>query len=207
MFQSCSNLARYFLLFLVWTSVSADQAQDPIFESEQQGDPSICPAPDTVELAQNVKDGSKTYLDATVLIGADVLGRIAAAFDYDGDGYADDVKLFVGTTRLTEPAPVTLKQARVVETISGLVVESEDCSLALALSVSGDFKSPEIPNRWRNFSQVVIVDDGIMLARTDPQPVQKRHMSSFDHNSIYSWPLNFHRDMFGQRTSVGGGGP
>ena len=196
-------------LFLVSTVAAGGQGQDSLVAVGDQVPPVNCPVGEAAGAPPDINDFKQVHRGATVLIGADVLGRIAAAVDYDDDGIADDAMLFVATTRLTEPTPTVLQRAKVVVTRSGMMVEAADRSLALAVYLTDDEYQPlRIPRSWRNkYTQVVIEDDGIMFARTDPPPVQQQPLAAYDHNSIYSWPVSFHRDLLAPGTVGGGGCP
>jgi len=152
-----------------------------------------CPVPDsTSPLPQN----KEVHTRATVLIGADVLGRIAIAADYDRDGIVDEEMLFTTTTRLKGPQPVLLKNAEVITRTSSVVVVAGDRSLAVAVSVSGEpHVSPSIPRSWQRYSQVVIDQDGIALSRKVRPETQKQPLSAYDHYSLYTWYPGFEKDM------------
>lgn len=154
----------------------------------------------------DINDFKRVHKKATVLIGVDVLGRIAIAADYDNDNLADEVMLFAGLTRLTAPQPTIIERATVTVTRNGVMVEAADRSLALAAYLSDEAYTPmRVPKKkWnRRFDQVVVVDEGIMFNRVEPPPEQQRILSTYDHNSIYSWPVNFHRDVLGPGTAGG----
>lgn len=150
-----------------------------------------------------ISEERRVHRRATVLIGADVLGRIAVAADYDGDEYVDEEMLFTATTRLSEPTPVLLKNARLTWTVSSLVVEARDRSLAVALSVDGDgFDHPRIPRSWKRYSQVIVNEDGVAFGVKSRPPGYEQHLSAYDHNSLYTWYPGFERDVL--YTGTGG---
>lgn len=182
---------RLIFLFLASTTAAGQQVQDLILTTQDQNRPAKCPVPDITAIPN---PNRQVHRNATVLIGADVLGKIAVVADYDNDELADEVMFFVTTTRLTEPAPVLLRNAKVVTTISSLVVEKPDRSVAIALSLSDPYEPPEIPRSWRKYSQVFVNEDGVQFSTYELSPVQQQPLTAYDHSSVQSWPPPFQKD-------------
>ncbi len=180
------------LLFVLPIVSSGDQPLD-LTKTDTEVEPVQCPVSDNT---QRVPQKKTVHTRATVLIGADVLGRIAIAADYDGDSIVDEEMLFTTITRLRDPEPVVLNNAKVITRTSSVVVESADGSLAVALSVSGSVHEPApIPKRWRKYSEVVVDEDGIGLYRKTRPDGFRQPLAAYDHNSLYTWYPGFEEEL------------
>ena len=188
------------LILLVIPAAAVGVESDNLAVGDE-GQSQQCPVGEPI---RNQNKWKKVNRSATVLIGADVLGRIAIAADYDRDGLVDEVMQYTAGTRLSEPRPVLLERAKVTQTTFALMVEAADRSLAVALVVvnSANEGPRSIPRSWRRYSEVIVEKDGVALYRTELPPVIQQQFAAYDHNSIYTWPENFQKDLLYVGTGV-----
>ena len=192
-------LTRVLILLLIPAAAVGVESDSLTVEDKEQSQQ--CPVGEPIRSQNKWK---KVNRSAAVLIGADVLGRIAIAADYDRDGFVDEVMQYTATTRLSEPRPVLLERAKITQTTFALMVEAADRSLAVALVVDNgaNEEARPIPRSWRRYSEVIVEKDGVALYRTELPPVIQQQFAAYDHNSIFTWPENFQKDLLYVGTGV-----
>lgn len=154
----------------------------------------LCPTPKgALDIAKMKEDLHTKVMDArrsNVLVGVDVLGRVAIAVDTDQDDLAERILMFTGQDRLKGPWSRLLKDASVTIQRGTFLVTSRQDSFGMSLAVSvADL--PALP-RWAtdNFRQ----DNGRELVQLFDE-LGAVTLTGLDHNSIQSWPEALWTDL------------
>jgi hypothetical protein len=188
-------------LAVAWLPVIAP-AQTP--EPESVKDPEQCPAL-TAEQLEEAKRGQlaerKVHRRVSALVGVDALGRVLMAIDYDRDEIVEEVVLFTGRERLEGPWGELIRSAEIEVTTGTLRFEARDRSIAIALAVH-PAELPTLKGKRAAFKRLIEQSGGHELVRNSIAPEYGRHMSSFDHALIDSWPESFRDDLIVPGTGI-----
>jgi hypothetical protein len=136
----------------------------------------------------------KVVRRVSALVGVDSLGRVLMALDYDRDEIVEELVLFTPRERLEGPWSELVRSAEVENTSGTLRLEAHDGSVAIALAVyPADL--PTFRRKAAAFKRVIQENRGNELVRNSLDPAFGRHLSSFDHTLIETWPESFRDDL------------
>jgi hypothetical protein len=142
---------------------------------------------------------------ASVVFGSDVLGRVTFALDYNGDDFADEVMMYWEDTRRSNIKVRRLQSAKVMLLNGALTLQATDKSVAAIFGVRNRDLST-IRRVLLGYRQTVTAENGAGIARVGiHESSPGRLMSSYDHNSLYTWPEGFRKDAQFQQQTHGGG--
>lgn len=136
-----------------------------------------------------------TVMNGHALVGVDVLGRIAIAFDArtdsrQPDGIVDYFILFTAPERLGGSWGKTLDKAMLVDSGGNVVLRSMLGELGMSLTVEG-WRHRQLPP---DVGETIEVDNGFGIRRVAGDDSLKLAISDISFDDIESWPTTFWYD-------------
>lgn len=154
-----------------------------------------CPTPEESALTVEEKRAKlHTWLveatTADVLVGVDVLGRVAIAVDLDQDTIVDRVMMYTDTTRLDGPWSKLLSNAHIAIQDGAILITSREYSFGMSLAVS-----VAVPQTIPNWVDNPTVHSGGRELVQLWDNLDSVHMADLNHSDVSSWPESLHMDL------------
>ncbi len=141
----------------------------------------------------------KVFSNASVLVGVDVLGRVLAAIDVNGDGHAERFLKFTDQTRIEGSWSRQLQGARVALTRGSAVIESSDGETVVAFAVEGaDLTLPKTAAK-----STFVYPAGTEFISVEATRYEPAALAGLDYNNVDSWPIGMRTDFHGVSQQTG----
>lgn len=163
------------------------------FQMPKPSAPAACPAPLPVSpeaLRAQASADPRTYRNARVLVGVDVLGRLVAAIDSDRDGRVNDYLMFVDESRFEGPWSTVLDRASVFTSHGAARIEAEDVAFGATVVMKGGVP-PALTRKPDAFVRTLIRSSGAAMLHVSNDVGESVSLTNLDVTNIYTWPTPF----------------
>jgi hypothetical protein len=170
-------------------------------DANQLCPPTAGPGISTEEMRADLHQTVIPAQHSDVLVGVDVLGRVAIAADFDRDGISDRIILYTAQERLQGPWSRYLTDA-VISIQKGTVLVTSKAD-AFGLSAAVSVARPQALPSWVN--EPILMSAGRELVQLfDTKGAVP--IASLDHNVVATWPESLWMDLLAEQPVVALGG-